>query len=280
MGVYNPKYTGIYVGKDKYITNEEVCDILARIVGCDSVTGHEGACGRVIASICEEYGLKYEMVEADENRPNVMITLGADSYLDKKLGLLFEGHYDTVPVMEMEHPFDTAIVDNKMWGRGIVDQKSGVVSALCAAIAVKRSGKTLKKPICVALVIDEESEHRGGYALAESKLQAEYAFTTEPTNRVTCEFGCCGTTPIRIHIKGLTAHASTPYRGINSIQKALPILNALFALEFPEVDLGKFGVYRNSICVSMIEAGSAYNNVPGEAVATNYTVYFHILLLR
>ena len=54
MGVYNPKYTGIYVGKDKYITNEEVCDILARIVGCDSVTGHEGACGRVIASICEE----------------------------------------------------------------------------------------------------------------------------------------------------------------------------------------------------------------------------------
>ena len=37
-------------------------------------------------------------------------------------------------------------------------------------------------------------------------------------------------------------------------------------MQFPEVDLGEFGTYRGTICVSKMDAGTAYNNVPGEAV--------------
>ena len=267
MSDYVPKYQGEYVGRGKYVANEEICDILARVVQCDSTFGREGDCGRLIESIAKEYGLHAEIMPCgQDDRFNVIITEGAESYQGETLGLMLHGHYDTVPVLDMPEPFHTKIQDNKMWGRGIVDQKGGVVASLCALIAIKRSGKKLKKPVCLAAVIDEESEHRGSYTLTKSGIKAEYALTTEPTDTVTCEFGCKGTTPIRIIVEGKTAHASNPWVGVNAIEKSLPILHGLFAMQFPQVDLGEFGVKQGTICVSKMDAGTAYNNVPGEAV--------------
>lgn len=266
MNEYIAKYKGNYIGKDQYITNEEVCKILSEIVSVDSTFGREGDCGRVIEKICKEHGLNVEIMPVNGDRFNVMITLGADSYKEQKLGLMLHGHYDTVPVLDMQEPFVTKIQDNKMWGRGIVDQKSGLVASICAAIAIKRSGKQLKKPLCVAAIVDEESEHRGSYTLVRSGVDSEYAIVTEPTNTRTCEFGCKGTSPVRITVKGLTAHASNPWIGINAIQKSMPILDGLFKMEFPEVDIGELGKLQGTLCVSKMDAGTAYNNVPGEAV--------------
>jgi succinyl-diaminopimelate desuccinylase len=266
MGEYIGKYSGNYVGKDKYVTNDEICKILSEVVSVDSTFGFEGNCGRLIEKICKEHGLTTEIMPVTDDRFNVMITLGAESYKSKKLGLMLHGHYDTVPALDMEDPFVTKIRDNKMWGRGIVDQKSGLVASICAAIAIKRSGKQLKKPLCVAAVVDEESEHRGSYTLVRSGVDAEYAIVTEPTNTRTCEFGCRGTTPIRITVKGKTAHASNPWRGVNAIQKSMPILDRLFKMRVPEMDIGELGKVRGTLCVSKLDAGTAYNNVPGEAV--------------
>lgn len=266
MDGYTPAYTGAYIGKDRYMTNEEVCRILSDVVSCESVFGNEGNCGRLIEAVCRENGLTVEIMPATApDRFNVMVTLGAESYAQEELGLLLHGHYDTVPVLDMPDPFDTTVRDGRMCGRGIVDQKGGVVACICAMIALKRSGKALKRPVCFAAVIDEESEHRGSYTLARSGIRARYAVVTEPTNG-NCEFGCKGTTPIRIRVEGLTAHASNPWIGVNAIEKAMPILQGLFAMTFPEVDLGCFGTYRGTLCVSKMDAGTAYNNVPGEAV--------------
>ena len=266
MGEYVPKYDGNYVGKDKYVTNKEVCEILSQVVSVDSTFGSEGDCGRLIEKICREHGLNVEIMPVTDARFNVMITVGADSYKGKKLGLMLHGHYDIVPPLDMVDPFVTKISDNKMWGRGIVDQKSGLVASICAAIAIQRSGKALKKPLCVAAVVDEESEHRGSYTLVRSGVDADYALITEPTNTVTCEFGCKGTSPVRIMVKGRTAHASNPWVGVNAIQKSMPILEGLFKMSFPEMDLGELGTLRGTLCVSKLDAGTAYNNVPGEAV--------------
>jgi acetylornithine deacetylase/succinyl-diaminopimelate desuccinylase len=266
MSEYIAKYKGSYVGKDKYISNDEVCKILSEVVSVDSTFGREGDCGRLIEKICKDHGLTVEIMPVTSDRFNVMITVGADSYKSQKLGLMLHGHYDIVPALDMEDPFVTKIHDNKMWGRGTVDQKSGLVASICAAIAIKRSGKQLKKPLCIAAVVDEESEHRGSYTLVRSGVDAEYAIVTEPTNTETCEFGCKGTTPIRITVKGRTAHASNPWIGVNAIGKAMPILDGLFKMSFPEVDLGELGKLRGTLCVSKLDAGTAYNNVPGEAV--------------
>lgn len=265
MGEYLAKYSGDYVGKDKYITNDEVARILAEVVSVDSTFGREGECGRLIEKIGKEHGLNVQIMPVTDDRFNVILMVGAEDYTDQKFGVMLHGHYDTVPVLDMENPFIPYIKDNKMWGRGIVDQKSGLVASLCAAIAIKRSGKALKKPFCIAAVVDEESEHRGSYTLVRSGIDAEYAIVTEPTNTKTVEFGCKGTSPIRITVTGRTAHASNPWVGINAIGKSIPILEGLFAMEFPEVDLGILGKLQGTLCVSIFEGGTAYNNVPGEA---------------
>ena len=266
MNEYQPRFSGDYIGKGKYVENAELCRILSDVVKVDSTVGREGDCGRLLEKTAGEHGLNVEIMPVDGDRFNVMITVGADSYKSEKLGLMLHAHYDTIPMLDMKDPLSAKINGNMMWGRGTVDQKGGLVAALCAAIAIKRSGRVLRKPFCVAAVVDEESEHRGSYALAKSGVRCEYALTTEPTNTRTVEFGCRGTCPIRITVHGRTSHASTPWMGLNAIEKSMPILEGLMAMRFPEAEIGG-GITnpKGTLCVSMINAGTAYNNVPGEA---------------
>jgi carboxypeptidase PM20D1 len=61
---------------------------------------------------------------------------GSDSTLAP---ILFEGHYDVVPVIPgtedlwEEMPFAGTISKNRIWGRGALDDKSGVIGLMEAA---------------------------------------------------------------------------------------------------------------------------------------------------
>lgn len=267
MGEQRMEYRETYIGKGKYVSEEELCAFLSEMIRTESTFGNEGNCGRLLERFCREQGLTVELQPVTDTRFNLLITVGAPGYKDAKHGLLLHGHYDTVPALDMEDPYSARVTDGRMWGRGTVDQKSGLVAAVCAALAVKRSGRALKKPVCVAAVVDEESEHRGSYTLVRSGIDADYAVVTEPSGVGKCNLGCKGTTPIRIAVQGLTAHASNPWVGVNAIEKAMPVLEGLFRMKFDEVQLGgDLGTVRGTLCVSKLDAGSAYNNVPGEAV--------------
>lgn len=262
--VYNPNFNGKYINPNSVLSNNDVCNILDEIVKTPSENGNESPCGNKIIEICQKEGLNYEIVNCTDDRFNIMITLGANSYLDSKHGLLLHGHYDTVPFLDMIDPLNTKINNNKMWGRGSVDQKGGLVSALCSLIAIKRNNIKLNRSVCLACVIDEESEHRGSYELANSGVSADYGISTEPTGSQTALFGCRGTTPIEIIVKGKTAHAGMPSLGVNAIQMSLPLLEELFKIELPTMDLGELGILESTNCISLIQGGSSYNNVPGE----------------
>lgn len=244
----------------------EVMDLLYRIVSSKSVFGEEYECGMLLAEIARSEGLVVEVQPVADRRDNILITLGADSYRSSRHGLLFHGHYDTVPALDMPDAFDVGIRDGFLRGRGAVDQKGGLAAALAALIAMKRSGRKLERSLCLAAVVDEESEHRGSYTLAREGIRADCAIVTEPTNLSKVEFGCRGSAPLQIMVEGRTAHAGSAAEGINAIEKALPVLERLFDLEFLPLDLGELGEVRGSLCVSIIEAGTGYNNVPHEAV--------------
>ena len=264
---YQPAFAGTYIGEAAPMTCREVCRLLGEIVRIPSVTGQEEALGRYLTALGRREGLTVEVMPCrEEGRFNVIWSLGCRSYREGDYGLMLHGHYDTVPVMDMADPYETAVIDgHRMRGRGIVDQKAGLAASLAAMIALKRAGVRLTKPLMTACVIDEESEHSGSYTLAESGIRADYAISTEPTGG-RCAFGCKGTTPLCLVVKGRTAHAGMPWKGINAIEKALPLLERLFRARFARVDLGPLGIYEGTLCVSKMAAGTAYTNVPGEAV--------------
>ena len=93
MAAYEPKFCGEHIGTGKLMDNQELCKILSDVVKCPSVFGSEGDCGRLLEKIAKDNGLLVEiMPTSGEGRFNVMITLGADRYLEKKHGLIIHGH--------------------------------------------------------------------------------------------------------------------------------------------------------------------------------------------
>jgi acetylornithine deacetylase/succinyl-diaminopimelate desuccinylase family protein len=241
--------------------DKELLELIKTMVEIESVNGNEERLGDFLFEFAKKNGLGCEKQYCTPNRFNVLISyppVPSDSHF----GLMFHGHYDTVPKLDMKDPFTAHIVEGVMSGRGTVDQKSGVASALYALLQLKKEKVELDKPVVLACVIDEESEHRGSMKLVDSKIKSDYAIVTEPTN-LRIVLGCKGTLPIKITVKGKASHGCRPWLGTNAVKQAMPIIQMLFDAEFEKVDFGEHcGILHDSINVGVVEAGSAYNNVP------------------
>ena len=92
--------------------------------------------------------------------------------------VLFTGHYDVVPVIPgtesrwREPPFAGNIVDGAIWGRGALDDKSGVIAILEAATWLIRSGFTPERSIYLSFGHDEEVGGRNGAGAVREYLEA------------------------------------------------------------------------------------------------------------
>lgn len=69
------------------------------------------------------------------------------------------GHLDVVPVGEgwKFPPFSGHIENGKIYGRGVLDNKGPIISALYALYAIKEAGLKINKPVRIIFGTDEES---------------------------------------------------------------------------------------------------------------------------
>ncbi|NQT60196.1 MAG: M20 family metallopeptidase [Bacteroidetes bacterium] len=243
-------------------TLPDVVLLTEKLVSIESVTGNEAAVGDYLVEYCRERGLNAEKQYCTDTRFNVLISYGDLPAEGGAYGLLLHGHMDTVPSLDMEKAFIPKTDDDYIYGRGTVDQKGGLAAAVTALVFLQSRGIQLEKPVCVAAVIDEESEHRGTMKLVESGIRADAAVITEPSN-LRAVVGCKGTLPLKLTVKGKAAHGCRPWLGVNAVQKALPLLQELFDIEFPSHSYDDVpGSLMNSVNVGIVQAGTAYNNVP------------------
>ncbi|MGC4037016.1 MAG: M20/M25/M40 family metallo-hydrolase [Chitinophagaceae bacterium] len=95
---------------------------------------------------------------------------GSDATLNP---IILMGHYDVVPVEEAVADkwtvpaFSGLITDSCVWGRGSVDDKSGVISALEATEAMLRRQFTPKRSIFLCFGHDEEISGSGARAIVK-----------------------------------------------------------------------------------------------------------------
>jgi acetylornithine deacetylase/succinyl-diaminopimelate desuccinylase-like protein len=227
------------------INPAEVVQFTQAVVRQSSVTGEEGDLGRFLAHALDEFGLRVELQEV--------------------LSLLFHAHMDTVPFAAMTDPLSAKVTDDHIWGRGSVDQKGGLAASVMALATIARSGVRLKSSLGLALVVDEESEHRGSMALVEHGLQARQAVVTEPSG-LRLVIGCKGTTPFQIRVRGQATHGARPWLGINAVHQAMQVVTALEELGYPEYTVPGYGPVKGSLNLGVIEGGRAYNIVPDECL--------------
>lgn len=241
---------------------DEIVQFTQVVVRQSSVTGEEGDLGRFLGRALEKFGLQVELQEVAAGRYNVLAVLPGDA---PELSLLFHSHMDTVPFAAMADPLSAEVKGGHIWGRGSVDQKGGLVASVMALASIARSGVRLKSSLGLALVVDEESEHRGSMALVERGLRARQAVVTEPSG-LRLVIGCKGTTPFQVRVQGKAAHGARPWLGINAVHRAMQVVTVLEKLDYPVYNAPGYGPVKGSLNLGVIEGGRAYNIVPDECL--------------
>ena len=231
-------------------------------------------CAELIARKLDELGYTVEVLSGG-GVPNVIGTLLCNSALSaQRSALHFNGHYDVVPPGQgwSVDPFGAVLNDDRIYGRGACDQKSGIAASIFAVEAIRRAGIALAGTIEQSATPDEES---GGFAgvgwlcdigrLAQARQ--DYVVITEPLDPDRVCVGHRGVYWFQLTTVGRVGHGSMPGLAVNAaermaraivrIEDALrPVLNQRESAVLVEPATAR----KPSISLSSIHAGQ----LPGE----------------
>ncbi|MDQ3767081.1 MAG: M20 family metallopeptidase [Actinomycetota bacterium] len=226
--------------------------------------GEEAAAGALTAELCEAAGLDVSLHEAAPGRPNVVARLGAG----EGRTVCYCSHIDVVPAGDhalwASDPFDGAIADGWMHGRGTADAKGPVAAALEAVEILRAAGAPIEGTLELALVSDEETMgfKGAGYLVSEGIIAPDLAIVGEPTSLrvVRAQRGACW---LRVSTTGVAGHGSAPERGVNAIRHMSEIV---LHLEETLPDISHEVLGGPSINVGTISGGAKVNIVPASCV--------------
>ncbi|TQS47043.1 M20/M25/M40 family metallo-hydrolase [Cryptosporangium phraense] len=148
---------------------DEVVALTSALIAIDTTNsgdphspGTERAAAEFVAEQLTDAGYRPIYVESGApGRGNVVVRLpGRDPS-----ALLVHGHLDVVPADPAEwsvHPFSGEVRDGYVWGRGAVDMKGTVATALALARQFRRDGTVPPRDLIFAFLADEEAGGRVG----------------------------------------------------------------------------------------------------------------------
>jgi acetylornithine deacetylase len=230
----------------------ETFDLLAELVRIPTVSGtdpeHEiqGRLARELARAgleVDHWRIPLDELMAEPDFPGVEVerqeAWGLVGWLPASSSgggsLLLNGHVDVVPIgnpaaWSRPDAFSGQIVGDTLFGRGACDMKAGLVAALAAVQAVRRLGVPLRGELMLACVPGEEDGGLGSYAMLHRGWRADACVVPEPTglDLVTANAGAL---TFRLRVPGKATHASRRSEGVSAVEKFLPVLAALQALE-------------------------------------------------
>jgi acetylornithine deacetylase len=240
-----------------------LAELLADLVRIDSVNPDliDGAAGeeeiaRFVAGWLEAAGLE---VEVEEVAPGRFNTVGIARGAGGGRTLLLNAHLDTVGVAGMERPFEPAVVDGRLHGRGSYDMKAGLAAIMLAGAEAVRAG--LRGDVIVTAVCDEEVASIGAARVAE-RYRADAAIVSEPTE-MRLALAHKGFVGFEVETKGRAAHGSRPDLGIDAIAHMGHVLVGIEELDRrlraePKHPLLGSG----SLHASVIEGGQEFSSYP------------------
>jgi succinyl-diaminopimelate desuccinylase len=188
----------------------------------------------------------------------------------KGANVVLNAHGDVVPpgLGWSVDPYGGEIQDGKMYGRGVAVSKSDIAAYTFAVLALQKANleKKLQGKVDLAFTFDEETGGDLGpkWLLDQGELTPDQAIVAGFTYAaVNAHNGCLH---FEITITGKSAHAALPHTGIDAIEAATAILNALYhyrdtlaakkssipGIDFPTINVG------------LISGGINTNVVPDE----------------
>ncbi len=266
----------------------ELASQLMSFVAVPCVTGDEGAVQDAVARVMRDSGWAVDRWEAtrEEIAPYVLHVgeqeryAGRPNLVAKVLGsgggrsLMLQGHVDTVsagdPATWTRNPLGERAGD-RIYGRGAVDMKGGIVSMLAARRALQETGIDILGDVLLAATVGEEDGGLGALSTILRGYRADGVIITEPTNRALV-IAQGGSLVFRVTVPGKAAHGAARNEGESALEHFVPIFQDLLAWERERNATLSHPLYDHlenkfPISVGLVRAGNWASTVPESLVA-------------
>jgi acetylornithine deacetylase/succinyl-diaminopimelate desuccinylase family protein len=267
----------------------ELIELTRRLVQTPSENppGDERGVSGVVSERLEALGFNVDLVESEPRRVN---TLGKLEGSGGGRNFLFNGHYDTVPIGDLDFwsvdPFGGLVKESRIYGRGSGDMKGAIASAIIAAKALGEAEIGLKGDFMIHGVADEETFGRygtryladNGYVSPGNVDMAVVGEGSMKDERIHARTAVRGRILVNLKVRGKSAHSSRPQDGVNAVLKMSRVLLAIDAHSFdfpphqllpaPTIAPGTVikGGTKGNVIPELCEAISDVRIVPGMTV--------------
>jgi len=245
-----------------------VVELTSELIRRASLTPADAGCQPLIAERLARAGFAIERLRYGDV-DNLFATHGAGDPV-----LVFLGHTDIVPPGPLDAwtsaPFEPAIRDGRLYGRGAADMKSGVAAMTLALEDFVRADPAHRGTVALLLTSDEEGIGKDGVRRVADEFRRrgqriDWCVVGEPSSRETLgdliRVGRRGSLTGRLRVRGVQGHVAYPDRARNPIHAFAPALAELAATRW---DDGNDAFPPTSFQISNLNAGTGADNViPG-----------------
>ena len=184
--------------------------------------------------------------------------------------IALNAHGDVVPPGEgwSRDPYGAEIADGKLYGRASAVSKSDFASFTYAVRALEAVARPAQGAVELHFTYDEEfgGELGPGWLLknqlTKPDLMIAAGFSYEV---VTAHNGCL---QMEVTVLGKMAHAAVPHTGVDALQAAVALMNALYAenAKYRQITSAVPGITHPYLNIGRIEGGTNTNVVPGKVL--------------
>ncbi|HZE91587.1 MAG TPA: M20/M25/M40 family metallo-hydrolase [Rhizobacter sp.] len=184
--------------------------------------------------------------------------------------IALNAHGDVVPPGEgwTHGPYSGDVADGKLYGRASAVSKSDFATYTFAVRALESLQAPLKGGVELHFTYDEEfgGELGPGWLLKHGLTQPDYLIAAGFSYQVVTAHNGCLQMEVTVH--GKMAHAAIPASGVDALQGAVTILNALYQQNtlYRKLTSTVAGITHPYLNVGRIEGGTNTNVVPGKVL--------------
>ena len=273
------RYTALDAWIDEHFDDEvRFLQELLR-VPTDTPPGNNAPHAERTAQLLKDFGLTPELLPVPELQvkdyglQSITNLIVRRQFAEQGPTVALNAHGDVVPPGEgwTHDPYGAEIEDGKLYGRAAAVSKSDFASytfALRSLESLASADTPLKGAVELLFTYDEEFGGLlgPGWLLEHGHTKPDYLIAAGFSYQVITAHNGCLQMEVTVH--GKMAHAAIPDTGVDALQGATVILNALYNLnrKYKSISSSVEGINHPYLNVGRIEGGTNTNVVPGKVV--------------